>query len=186
MMPSPRELVLLDPLADAKAVDRLIHEAAAHRVHSVVVAPVHVRFVAPRMAAVKIQTFAAVGFPLGLNKPTLKAIEATSAVKDGADGIDLVPHLPPLMAGKIESVKQEVMEVVRGARAARPSTIVRLWFDRPIDDEPLLDALIRGARESGCDCIVTRPLQASLRARFDQQSSGAIDLCVRPTGPELA
>jgi deoxyribose-phosphate aldolase len=183
-MTSPRELVLLDPLADAKAVDRLIHDAAAQRVEAVVVAPVHARFVAPRMAAVKIRTFVAVGYPLGLNKPTLKAIEATSAVKDGADGIDLVPHLPPLLAGDVEAVKQEVMEVVRGARAARPTTLVRLWFDRPINDTPLFDALVRCARESGCDGIVTQTLEPSHQERFDRLAQGTISIRVRPTDCE--
>jgi deoxyribose-phosphate aldolase len=166
-MPGTNELILLDPLADAKAVDRLIHDAAARRVESVVVAPVHARFVAPRMAAVKVRTFVAVGYPLGLNKPTLKAIEATSAVKDGADGIDLVPHLPPVIAGDVDAVKQEVMEVVRGARAARPATLVRLWFDQVVIDDALFATLHRCARESGCDGLIVAGLSGTLAQRTE-------------------
>lgn len=176
---SPHELVLLDALSTPADVDRLIHDAVARRVGSVVVAPVHTRFVASRMAALKILTFVAVGYPLGLSKPTLKAIEATSAVKDGADGIDLVPHLPPLLVGNVDAVKQEVMEVVRGARAARPSTHVRLWFDQPVDDESLLTAVVRSARESGCDGLVLRPLAPALQASIVTLTQGVLDVTYR-------
>jgi hypothetical protein len=90
-----------------------------------------------------------------------------------------VPHLPPLLAGDVDVVKQEVMEVVRGARAARPTTLVRLWFDRPIDDAARLDAVVRCARESGCDGVVIRPLAPELEARLAASTQGVMGVTFR-------
>ena len=78
-------------------------------VGGVVVLPVWVGRVATMLReAGGVSTTAAVGFPLGGSKSTVKAIEATSCVKDGAEGLWVVPHLPNLLREKIEIISQRV------------------------------------------------------------------------------
>ena len=48
---------------------------------------------------------ATVGFPHGTNKPTLKAIEATSCIKDAADAVLIVAHLPHLIRGDFDATQ---------------------------------------------------------------------------------
>jgi deoxyribose-phosphate aldolase len=104
---------------------------------------------------------AVVGFPHGASKPTVKAIEATSTIKDGADEIDVVAHLPPLLRADAATVKTELLEIVRAARATRPDVVVKVIVESallltalgPTDGEAALAAGCRAARESGCDFV---------------------------------
>jgi deoxyribose-phosphate aldolase len=104
-----------------------------------------------------------VGFPHGTNKSTVKAIEATSTIKDGADEIDVVAHLPPLLKGDADTVKAELMEIVRAARATNREVVIKVIIETalllkvlgPKDGEAALAAGCRAARESGCDFIKT-------------------------------
>jgi deoxyribose-phosphate aldolase len=104
-----------------------------------------------------------VGFPHGTSKPTIKAIEATSAAKDGADEIDVVCHLPHLLRGDVDAARAELMEVVRAARAVRRQTVIKAIVESAlltagVDDgqaEARLAAACRAVRESGCDFIKT-------------------------------
>lgn len=100
--------------------------------------------------------------PHGTHKSTLKAIEATAAVKDGADEIDVVAHLPYLLAGDVEAARYELSEIVRGARAVRREVIVKVIVESallmqadPNRAETLIAAACRAIRESGGDFIKT-------------------------------
>src|SRR5690606_5775609 len=88
---------ILKPEATDADVSRAVNEALEHRFASVCVAPAWVRLVSRGLAGSDVRTCAVVGFPHGTNKSTLKAIEATSAIKDGADEIDVVAFLPHLL-----------------------------------------------------------------------------------------
>ncbi|MEE9404412.1 MAG: hypothetical protein V3V20_05935, partial [Algisphaera sp.] len=57
------------------------------------------------------------GFPLGAMKPTVKAIEATSLVKDGAHAIDFVAHLPHVMALNHAAVMEDFLRVTTSVRS---------------------------------------------------------------------
>jgi len=100
-----------------------------------------------------------VGFPLGTSKATIKAIEATGAVKDGADEIEVVAHLPYVLALDVDSARAELMEVVRAARAARREVVVHVIFETALlwrlGGERAVECACRATRESGCDGIVT-------------------------------
>src|SRR5687767_9837931 len=109
---------ILRPEATSPEVHRVATEAMQLGMASVCVAPVWVGRVAMMLRDHHPSTAVCtvVGFPHGANKSTIKAIEATSTIKDGADEIDVVVHLPPLLKGDAESVKAELLEIVRAAR----------------------------------------------------------------------
>ena len=56
----------------------------------------------------------------------VKAIEATSAVKEGATEIDVVAFLPFLMNHDVDAARAELIEVVKAARAVRSDVIVKV------------------------------------------------------------
>jgi deoxyribose-phosphate aldolase len=152
---------ILKPEAAGREVHRVVAEAMEHRFASVCVGPVWVRDVS-RMVDSGVLTCSVVGFPHGTSKPTVKAIEATSVIKDGADEIDVVAHLPPLLAGDVDAVRAELLEIVRAARATRRDVVVKvivesavLMGDGPEQGEARMAAACRAVRESGCDFIKT-------------------------------
>lgn len=153
---------LLSPDATESSVDRAINAALEHRFAAVCVAPVFVRHVSQRLAGSGVRTCSVVGFPHGTNKSTLKAIEATAAVKDGADEIDVVAYLPNLVAGDVDAARFELSEIVRGARAVRREVVVKVIVESALliqqnagREEEVIAAACRAVRESGGDFIKT-------------------------------
>ncbi len=152
---------ILKPEADLPAVEQVCDEAVAYKFASVCLQPCFVKAAAGRLAGRGV-VCTVVGFPHGANKPTLKAIEATAAVKDGATEIDVVAHLPYLIAGDVDAAKLELMEVVRGARAVRSDVVIKVIVESAalvqlsqLGQERVIEAACRAVRESGCDFIKT-------------------------------
>jgi deoxyribose-phosphate aldolase len=101
---------------------------------------------------------ALVAFPHGGSKSTIKAIEASSAVKDGAERIEIVPHLANLLSLDVDSARHELMEITRSARAAQREVnlaaivdVHLLWNRR---GERAVELACRAVREGGFDGIV--------------------------------
>ena len=84
---------------------RLCDEAIEHGFASVCVNGVFVPDVRDKLASSSVKACAVAGFPLGAMKPMVKAIEATSLVKDGAGEVDFVAHLPTLLACDAEAAR---------------------------------------------------------------------------------
>lgn len=153
---------ILKPETTEEDVCRVIGEALEYEFASVCVAPAFVRHVSRRLAGSNVLTCSVVGFPHGTNKATLKAIEATSAIKDGADEIDVVAHLPHLLALDYAAARNELMEIVRSARAARRDVVIKVIVESAVlmninsdRAEETIAPACRAVRESGCDFIKT-------------------------------
>jgi deoxyribose-phosphate aldolase len=109
-----------------------------------------------------VRVVSTIAFPFGTAKSTVKAIEATSTIKDGADEIEIVAHIPPILALDVETARAELMEIVRAARATRKDVVIRvicefeLLMELPLDRrEPTVEVACRAIRESGCDGVIT-------------------------------
>lgn len=153
---------LLKPEATADDVRQIVTQAITFKFASVCVHPIWVSTVARQLSGSGVLTCAVASFPHGANKPTIKAIEASSCVKDGAQEIDLVAHLPHLARHDFEAAKAELTEVVRACRAVRPSTIIKVIVESAYllslgSDlgEKAIEIACRAIRESGADFIKT-------------------------------
>ncbi|MDB5296170.1 MAG: deoC [Phycisphaerales bacterium] len=153
---------VLKPEATVADVDKVIAEAVEHRFCSVCIAPAYVAHARQKLAGTGVLVCTVCGFPHGTSKPVLKAIEATGLVKDGADEVDVVAHLPFLAAGNVDAARAELTELVRAVRAARRDVVVKvivesgyllsLGADR---GEQAIAVACQAVRESGCDFIKT-------------------------------
>src|SRR5207253_3567177 len=83
-------------------------------------------------------------------------------IKDGADEIDVVAHLPYLAKADADSARAELIEIVRAARSTRRDVIVKVIVESAYllslgaeQGETALVAACRAVRESGCDFIKT-------------------------------
>lgn len=102
-----------------------------------------------------VKTCVVVGFPLGANRSTIKAIEASSAVKDGAQEIDMVIDLNALLAGDGDYARQDVFEVVRAARATWRHTVVKVILETAALTEEQVALGCKAAQEGGADFVKT-------------------------------
>src|SRR5688500_4027625 len=156
---------ILKPEASSAEVHRVVTEAMQLGCATVCVAPVWVGRVATQLRGQPVATgvCAVVGFPHGTSKSTVKAIEATSTIKDGADEIDVVAHLPHLLARNFDAAKAELLEIVRAARSTRRDVVIRVIVESTLlfkalgegAGEAALAMACRAVRESGCDFIKT-------------------------------
>jgi deoxyribose-phosphate aldolase len=154
---------ILKPEALAPEVHKVVTEAIQHKFASVCVAPAWVAKVADMLRGSGVACCTVVGFPHGTSKATLKAIEASSAVKDGATEVDVVAFLPFLINHDVDAAKAELMEVVRACRAVRKDVIVKVIVESAAllktggaeKGERSIEVACRAVRESGCDFIKT-------------------------------
>jgi deoxyribose-phosphate aldolase len=103
------------------------------------------------------------GFPHGTSKPTVKAIESVAAIKDGAEEVDVVIHLPHLLTLNLDAARAELIEVVKGSRAARKDVVIKVIVESAAllsilgndKGEQGLEIACKAVRESGSDFIKT-------------------------------
>ena len=106
---------------------------------------------------------AVAGFPLGHEKTAVKAIEAATAIRDGAGEIDFVAHLPSLLTADRYGAEREMAEIVRAARGVDDGVIVKAILEtaRLLADadeataEKRIAAACAAARDAGCDYLKT-------------------------------
>jgi deoxyribose-phosphate aldolase len=153
---------LLKPEATVDDVRQIVEQAIQFKFASVCVQPIWVSTVARQLSGSGVLTCAVAGFPHGANKPTIKAIEASSCVKDGAEEVDMVAHLPHLARHDFNAAKAEFTEVVRACRAVRPQTIIKVIVESAYllslgseAGEKAIEIACRAVRESGADFIKT-------------------------------
>ena len=155
------ELAILKPEALSAEVHKVVADAMQAGCAGVCVAPVWVNRVVRMVQGSGLRVCSAVGFPQGTSKATLKAIEATSTIKDGAEAIDVVAHLPHVVGLDLDAARGELMEIVRAARSTRRDVGINVIFETALlaqlgdRAERAFDVACRAARESGCDGVVS-------------------------------
>jgi deoxyribose-phosphate aldolase len=153
---------ILKPEATEAEVLKVAVEGAQYRFASVCIAPVWVGKIAATLRGSGVPVCSVVAFPHGASKCTVKAIEATVAVKDGAGEIDVVAHLPHVAAGNVDAVRAELLEVAKAARAVRRDVVLKVILETAYllslgaeRGEAAIAAGCRAARESGFDFVKT-------------------------------
>ena len=99
----------LRPTLMDKEIDQLVREAAEQEFLGVCVPPFWVKRAAREIAAKNILLVTVIGFPLGYQMSESKIIEIETAIKDGADELDVVMNISAFKTGmpwtKIELAK---------------------------------------------------------------------------------
>lgn len=131
---TPRELsskidhTELSPYATETDLEKLCEEAADYDFHSVAVSPYYTEFCADKLDGEKILVDPTIGFPLGQNKPEIKALEAEKAIEDGADELDMVMNIGAFKDGKYEFVKKDIESVVKAAPGKPVKVIIESGY----------------------------------------------------------
>lgn len=99
---------ILKPEATEADVRRICAEAREYHFASVCINPCFVSLAKKELEGTDTKVCTVIGFPLGANKPELKALEAKLAVEDGAEEIDMVQNVGLVKEGKFDEVAKEV------------------------------------------------------------------------------
>lgn len=140
----------LSVTASESEIDRLCDDALRFGVASVCVAPCHVRRAAERLCG-RIAVCTVVGFPNGYSSPEVKAFETETAVRDGADEIDVVINIGALLEGR----EAAVLDELRLVREACRGRILKVIIETCKLTEAAKIAACRIVAQSGADFIKT-------------------------------
>jgi len=90
---------------------KLFNEAKENKFLGVCVNPAYVELAKTHLKDSGVKIVTVVGFPLGANKTIVKSLEALTALKDGADEVDMVLNVTELKNKNYEYVKNDIMAV---------------------------------------------------------------------------
>jgi deoxyribose-phosphate aldolase len=109
---------ILKPEATPTDVERLCREALAHKFAAVCINPVFVSTAAALLRGSAVRVCAVVGFPLGASLTSTKLVEAQSALRDGAQELDMVINIGALKSAQNEAVSADIGAITDAAHAA--------------------------------------------------------------------
>lgn len=143
---------LLKPEATVEQIKTLCEEARQYGFASVCVNPVHVALAYELLKDSQVKVCTVIGFPLGANTTAVKTFEASEAIKEGAEEVDMVINVGKLKDKNLEYVKNDIKAVVDAAKG-KALTKVILETCLLSDDEKVTACKL--AKEAGADFVKT-------------------------------
>ncbi|MYF41414.1 MAG: deoxyribose-phosphate aldolase [Rhodothermaceae bacterium] len=126
----------------------LCEEAVQYGFAGVCVPPCYVEEAARILAGEAPLVCTVVGFPLGGNQNSVKAMEAATAIQDGASEIDMVMAIGLLKSGAYESVAKDIQTVVN---ACENEALVKV----------ILECVLLTEQEKRTACLLARDAGAA-------------------------
>lgn len=110
---------------DAKLEDfiKLFNEAKAHKFLGVCINPAYVKLAKENLEDNDVKVVTVIGFPLGANRSDVKAFEASKAVEDGADEIDMVINVTAIKNKDYDFVVNDI-KAVKAACKDKPLKVI--------------------------------------------------------------
>lgn len=110
---------------DAKLEDfiKLFNEAKAHKFLGVCINPAYVKLAKENLKDSDVKVVTVIGFPLGANRSDVKAFEASKAVEDGADEIDMVINVTAIKNKDYDFVVNDI-KAVKAACKDKPLKVI--------------------------------------------------------------
>lgn len=99
---------LLKPDATVSQIKELCEEAKQYKFHSVCVNPCRVYQCLQALYGTGVKICSVIGFPLGANDVRIKLAEATTALDDGANELDLVINIGYLLSNDLLFITEEI------------------------------------------------------------------------------
>lgn len=141
---------LLKPTADWESIVKLCDEAQKYHTASVCIPACYVKPVHEKYGdALNICTV--IGFPLGYSTAAVKAFEASQAIEEGANEVDMVVNLCDVKNGAFAKVSEEI----RGVKRAVGDHVLKVIVETCYLTKEEKIALCKCVTEAGADFIKT-------------------------------
>ncbi len=147
---------VLKPDTTADAVRALCDEARAYCFASVCVNPCYVPLAAEALRGAVPAVCTVLGFPFGASRSPVKAAEAETAFRDGADELDMVLNVGFLKSGLYDEVEADIRAVAEAARyASGGRALVKVILETALltDEEKVIACVL--AQNAGADFVKT-------------------------------
>lgn len=156
---------LLRPEATKEQIRKLCMEAVEYGFCSVCVNSCYVYYCAGLLkgagakntgakdSGVKVCTV--IGFPLGAASTAAKAAEASAALDDGADELDMVINVGMVKSGDWDYVKEDIAAVVEQAKNYSQETKVKVILETCLLNDDEIVRACTAAKEAGADFVKT-------------------------------
>ncbi len=106
----------LKPFATEQDIEKLCKEAVEHGFASVCINPCYVPMAAELLRGTDVKVCTVIGFPLGANTTTVKAVETAELYDLGCDEFDMVINIGALKDKKYDYVRDDIAAVVAAAK----------------------------------------------------------------------
>jgi len=137
---------------------RLADEAIQYNMHSIVILPNHVRFMAGLLINTDINTCAVIGFPLAnIPRTALRGI-ASYAIDEGASELDMCISLAgneSQIASEISTVKEVINETIIDFNLNEDLFTLKVIIEANLFDRKRLEGLCRIIHQEGADFVKT-------------------------------
>lgn len=143
---------ILKPETTKEGVMKIINEAKEHHFYSVCVNPTWVALAAEELKTSPTAVCTVIGFPLGANTTATKAFEATDAIQNGADEIDMVINIGALKSGDNALVQKDIEGVVA---AAKDRALVKVIIETALLTNDEIVRACELAKAAGADFVKT-------------------------------
>ena len=144
---------LLKPDATQKEIKKLCAEAKQYGFASVCINPSNVKLCSNLLRDSDVKVCTVIGFPLGATSGAAKAFEATQAIKDGAQEVDMVINVGMLKSGEYDFVEEDILSVVSVAHSLGALTKVIIETGLLTDEEKVKACIL--AKQAGADFVKT-------------------------------
>ena len=114
----------LKPGATEADIEKLCLEARENGFASVCINPCNIPIAKKLLEGSDVKVCTVVGFPLGTNTVTMKAVETAEAYEMGADEFDMVINIGALKDGKYDYVRDDIAAVVAAAKGRCVKVII--------------------------------------------------------------
>lgn len=141
----------LKPTATKKDIIKLCQEAKKYHFAAVCVNPTYVPLAVKLLKNTDVKVCTAIGFPLGSTTTEVKAFETETAIKNGAQELDMVTNIGALKSGDYEFVKRDIEAVVKAAGNAVTKVIIETCY---LTDREKVKACTL-AKEANADYVKT-------------------------------
>ena len=145
---------LVKPTATKEDVMRLCKEAEKYGFCCAVVNPTFVSLARRMLKATDVKVCSTVGFPFGATLPEVKAFEAKTVVKQGAEEVDMVMNVSALKSKDYDVVKRDI-EAVVNVKRLNSDVVVKVIIETAwLTGEEKVTAC-KLAKEAGADFVKT-------------------------------
>jgi deoxyribose-phosphate aldolase len=149
---------LLRPEATAADIRKVCAEARQYGFASVCVNPYWVPLVAAELAGSTVKVCTVVGFPLGASATEVKVFEAETAVRAGAEEIDMVLNIGELRGGNHDAALRDIQAVVEATHRAGSTVggaIVKVILETALLDDNQKAIACNLAKSAGAEFVKT-------------------------------
>ena len=150
---------LLTPNVSSAKIANHCQEALTYGFASVCVNPIFVPLAASALAGSTVKICTVIGFPFGAITTAQKVEESISAVRDGADELDMVIDLNAVVDGRFSAVGSDISEVVKAAKNAgreiNKNIIVKVIIETCYFDDKTIENCCLCAKKAGADFVKT-------------------------------